>query len=196
MRGYFNTDISAQLGTDSSGRALYIASSGGKTQADVIIEGVIQRIEQIDNAIKKSIGDNYQDKNSLFLKENAQPWYDQQKNIIMDTFQKQVVSAHYADKLTKLVDAQQKVDSLKKESVQNASNTSNSKTAELKQAEDALKKAIQDVEDFFNLQNVFKYSSQFALYKNIALRQALSMGSKGSVGLDISSYTWQKYKKD
>ena len=195
MRGYFNTDISAQLGTDSSGKALYIASSGGKTQADVIIEGVIQRIEQIDNAIKKSIGDNYQDKNSLFLKENAQPWYDQQKNIIMDTFQKQVVSAHYADKLTKLVEAQQKVDSLKKESVQNASNTSNSKTAELKQAEDALKKAIQDVEDFFNLQNVFKYSSQFALYKNTALRQALSMGAAGS-GLDISSYTWQKYKKD
>lgn len=197
MRGYFNTDISAQLGTDSSGKALYIASSGGKTQADVIIDGVIQRIEEIDNALRQILpvyGDvDYTSK--IYLDERPDK-YIQDKNTVLDLFQKQHVNKKYVDKLAEVVNLQQQLDKLKEEDGKKSGSSASGSSEETKFLNEKLKKAIEEVQDFFNWKNTFHFSSQFALFANPNLREALSAGLENTALLDKSSYTWQKYKKD
>jgi hypothetical protein len=59
---YFNRHVSAQVAVDDEGKPITLSVENGKSQADVIVEGIINRLSTIKKAIdlelQNSFGDN------------------------------------------------------------------------------------------------------------------------------------------
>ena len=199
MKKCFNTNIKADIAT-INGQNYNIAANGSGSEADVIIEGVKQRIQTIEDNLKTTLGPLFT-MGSKFLKQDEQSIteFNGIKDTILEKVHKDYITKKYLDLCNEVNTNKENYDKLLKESQSNTQSGAKKESEELLESRTKLEKSIQTVKDFFNGKQAYKHAIAFDIYKREEWRENLSFYGNGDnkvPALDIKSFAKAKYGKE